>query len=885
MLTDARGQHPGFAVVEGTAGSGKTTLVEELLTRHDELGVRWASAACWEQSVPFGVAGQLLRAGADPGAGPDAPADPLDAGLRLLQDWQRSEDPLVVVVDDAHWADLPSLRALSSAHRRATTERVLILLITSDEQDDLDVHEFLAHQRGPTVRLNPLAAGDVRTLATRMAGPDLSPSAAQRLTEHTGGNPLHITRLLREVPSETWLEWHPVLPAPRSVAVGVVTRLDSCGPEARALVEAAAVLGDPLAFAEAAEVAGVADPVSALDEASAAGLLTTVSGRGLTTLSFRYPMVQSAVYAQLPPRRRQELHRKAASTVEDEHTRLTHRVALTPFPDAGLAAELEEFATLNAALGAWSAVGEALVDASRLSQERGARERRLVLAVDALIGAGDLPRAMAFSPAVESFPASPLRDAVLGYLSILLGRPAETEMLLDRAWRECAPEQDPETAAQICQRRVLHSMARWNGPELVAWAQRAIELAPGDDPAAVESEAIMGLGLAADGREREAERTYEEVLTRVGPGAQSQRVQMGKGWLDLAMDDHMTARRELHGAVPTEYRMGSTRISLWAQAWLARADFALGAWDEAVRTVHRAAAQVERSGLDLVRPLVHWTGAQIQALRGNWDAVHEHLQQASATTHDYEVMLIPSCLARAQCAEAQADYDTVLRALEPLVQLRPRNGIDEPGFWPWHDVYANALVVTNRVEEADAFLRPHEELAAERRHRSTSARLGYVRGRIIGATGDLEAAKECFERALAQLHGMPLPYARARVNFAYGQTLRRAGKRREADLVLHNARDAFAVLGARSYIERCDRELKAGGLHARRGDLTQLTGQEQAVAKLVAGGMSNKQVAVELYVSVKTVQFHLTRVYSKLGIGSRGELAARFRDEDAHSST
>jgi len=273
---------------------------------------------------------------------------------------------------------------------------------------------------------------------------------------------------------------------------------------------------------------------------------------------------------------------------------------------------------------------------------------------------------------------------------------------------------------------------------------------------------------------------------------------------------------------------------------------------------------------------VHWTGAQIQALRGNWDAAHEHLQKGSASPHDYEVMLLPSAMARAHFAEAQADYDTVLRALEPLVHLRA--DIDEPGFWPWHDVYANALVVTNRVAEADAFLRPHERLAAERRHRSTCARLGYVRGRISGALGDIDAAKEHFEGALSQLHGMPLPYERARVNFAYGQTLRRAGKRREADLVLHNARDAFAALGARSYTERCDRELKAGGLHARRGDLTELTGQERAVAKLVAEGMSNKQVAVELYVSVKTVQFHLTRVYSKLGISSRGELAARFRD-------
>jgi DNA-binding CsgD family transcriptional regulator len=872
-LATAREGSPLLAVVEGSAGLGKTALVERLLARHDDLDVRWASAVSWEQSAPFGVAGQLLRTG--PSACPETD-DPLETGLRLLRDWQSGQRPLVVVVDDAHWSDLPSLRALSSAHRRATTEPVLVLLITSDERHDLDVHEFLARHRGPTVRLDPLTAADVRALATRSAGLDLSHSAAQRLTEHTGGNPRHITELLREVPSETWFEWHPVLPAPRSVATGAVARLHSCSPAARALVEAAAVLGGPLSFAAAAELAGLTDPVSALDEATRAGLLTATNGRGLSTVDFPAPMVEAAVYADLAPRRRQDLHRAAASTVEDERTRLSHQVALTPFPDAGLAEELEDFATRNAAAGAWSAVGEALVDASRLSSERTQRERRLVLAVDALTGAGDLPRAMAFSPAVENFPPSPLRDVVLGYLSILLGRPAEAELLLGRAWQQCDIDREPNTAAQICQRRVLHSLARWDGAELVAWARRATELAAADEPAAVESQAIMGLGLAADGRADEAEQAYEQVLTTVCPGAQSQRVQMGKGWLDLAQDEHMTARRELLGAVPTEYRMGSTRISLWAQAWLARAEFALGAWDNAVRVVHRAAAQLERSGLDLERPLVHWTGAQIQALRGNWDAAHEHLQKGSASPHDYEVMLLPSAMARAHFAEAQADYDTVLRALEPLVHLRA--DIDEPGFWPWHDVYANALVVTNRVAEADEFLRPNEERAAARRHRSTSARLGYVRGRIAGASGDIDAAKEHFERALHQLHGMPLPYERARVNFAYGQTLRRAGKRREADLVLHNARDAFAALGARSYTERCDRELKAGGLHARRAEVTELTGQERAVAGLVAEGMSNKQVAVELYVSVKTVQFHLTRVYAKLGISSRGELAARFRD-------
>lgn len=328
--------------------------------------------------------------------------------------------------------------------------------------------------------------------------------------------------------------------------------------------------------------------------------------------------------------------------------------------------------------------------------------------------------------------------------------------------------------------------------------------------------------------------------------------------------------------------MGSTRISLWAQAWLARTEFALGAWDDAIRTVNRAVAQLETTGLELLRPLVHWTGAQTHALRGNWDEARTHLRLASAGPHDYEVMLIPSCIARAQCAEAQADYETVLRALEPLTRIRIRQGIDEPGFWPWHDIYANALVVTNRVEEADAFLDPHERRAQEREHRSTRARLGYVRGRIAAARGDIDAAKDAFEGSLTQLVGLPLPYERARVNFAYGQTLRRAGKRREADNVLHNARDAYSALGAGAYVQRCDRELKAGGMHGKRAaaDLTELTAQEKAVAALVARGMTNRQAAVELFISVKTVQFHLTSVYGKLGIATRAELAAHLRPEE-----
>ncbi|NGO08935.1 AAA family ATPase [Streptomyces sp. HC44] len=899
-ISAARSGRPGLVLVEGPAGIGKTALVEHVLTRHGSgAGVLRVAGVSWESGLPLGIADQLVHGNGNGAALPDptAPDAVLDTGRLLRRQWaaRQEREPVIAVVDDAHWADAESLRAIRSALRRMSTERVLVILAARDEPYELyevggrhaepplpvpAVLEFLDGCRDNAVRPGPLTPQDVRTLARETGGLALDVPAARHLCRHTRGNPRHVTQLLRELPRETWQDWRPELPAPTRYATAVRHRLARCGEATRALVEACAILGEDASLTEAAALAGLDTPLPAVDEARAAGLVTAILDPGRHQLAFSHPLVRAAVLTRIDLTRRAGLHARAAEISDDRGRQLIHRVAATTTADETLADELDRYAAERASAGEWSAVADTLVRAGRLSTGRTAREDRLLRAVDAMIGAGDVPQATAFAAELESFPAGILRDVVLGYLAIMRGRPAEAEAFLTQAWERCDPARHRDLMARISQRRVLHALGRWDASDLVAWARRAIELADPDNPSAIESEAVLGLGLAAMGRPEEALAAYETAAAKLPGGAQPQRFQLGRGWVDLALDAPEAARRRLEAAVPTSYRMGSTRISLWAQGWLARTQFALGAWPEALETVQRAAVRLAEVRIELVRPMVHWTGAQIHALRGDWEAADHHVGEAAADLHHYEVMLIPSCLARAQVAEARGDYDRVVEALAPVVQLPVRESIDEPGFWPWPDVYANALVMTGRLDEADAFLAPHEDLAARRGRRSARARLGLARGRLTAARGDIDTARKEFEQALSHLEHLPLPYDRARVNFAYGQTLRRAGKRREADTVLKNARDAYATLGARTFVERCDRELQAGGLHTTRlaPGMAQLTAQERAVARLVAAGATNQQAALELFISVKTVQYHLTHVYSKLDIRSRSELAVRFRE-------
>jgi DNA-binding CsgD family transcriptional regulator len=862
---------PGLVLVTGSSGMGSSALVRRLAADHVAAGGRClqALAVPWEHDLRYGVLSQLLgeRVGGE---------DVMAAAGRVID--AVAGTTALVVVDNASWSDPVSLQALSTAVRHHPGTPLLVVLAASTDGPSIPraTADVLRHVED-RIELTPLDATAVQALAA-LRGTALHPALADRLCRFTGGTPGAVLALLAEAPREFWGDHHRDFPAPAALVADVAARLEALPGPARELIEAVVVIGRaPVALA--ASVVGLADPLPRLDELVVAGLVSLSDEHGTTMVQPAGPMLAAAVLGSLGRARVAALHGAAAELVGDRVARLAHLAAATLLPDARLADELDALAIERARAGEWAAVAELLSSASRLTSEVSLREDRLSRAFDALIGSGDTLGAAAAVAEVESLRETPLRNAALGYLAIVRGRPGEAESHLSRAWDLVNPDRDPGTAALICQRRVLHSLARCRGAELVHWADRALELAVPDSPAAVESAAIRGLGVAATGHGADALAGYLRLAGEVGHGAQAQRVAMGRGWLHLALDEVDEARAALSSATSTDFLGGSTRISLWAHGWLARAQFVSGEWDDAVRTAEQGSLLAERTGMRLLQPLLAWTLAQVHALRGDWAQAEQAVRDADAGPRDYELMRVASCLARAGVAEARADYSGVLSALAPLRQPWAGGSIDEPGAWPWADIYANALVLEGQFAEADAFLRHHEHLAAERDHRSARARLGYARGRLLGATGDLPAARVAFEGAASLLADLPLPYDRARVHFSWGQTLRRAGKRRDADQVLHAARDLYAGLGATTYVERCDRELRAGGVHASRPAPAErsaetLTPQEELVTELVAKGMTNRDVASELFVSTKTVQYHLTRIYSKLGIRSRGELAA-----------
>jgi DNA-binding CsgD family transcriptional regulator len=213
-----------------------------------------------------------------------------------------------------------------------------------------------------------------------------------------------------------------------------------------------------------------------------------------------------------------------------------------------------------------------------------------------------------------------------------------------------------------------------------------------------------------------------------------------------------------------------------------------------------------------------------------------------------------------------------------------RDAIDEPGIFMWRDLQVEALVRSGRLQQAEAVLVPFEERAAARGRRSAMGSAARVRGLLEAERGNVQAASEAFSTAVDHLGAVGMPFEEALVHLAAGSTFRRCGARRTAAEHLQAASTVFTMARALPFMEICEREMRGCGLrHTRRSgeEPPRLTPQENSVATLVASGLSNREVAAELMLSVKTIEYHLVNTFAKLGVRSRTQLVHHIRAKNA----
>ncbi|NRQ32647.1 AAA family ATPase [Nonomuraea sp. NN258] len=870
-----------LVVVEGPAGIGKTALVGEFLAAVENAVVLDVSGEESESELAYGVLGQLggqvqpvpeALAGL-PGIGEPGRPDPLVVGaalLDLLGQLQRSW-PVVMAVDGAGWADLPSLQALTFALRRLRADRVLAVVIARDSDHPRlpdGLRRLLRGSAALRLPLLGLSGRDLQALSARLGPVRLSPQAADRLCEHTRGVPLHARALLQQVRAETLADVDAPLPAPRSYATQILGRLTTCGGATQRLVTAAAVLGTSAPLHLVARMAELDEPLPALEQATALGLLAEWRTGAGVSLGFPNPLVRAAIYHDLGPATRRRLHLLAAELEDDVVHRLRHRFSAADQVNADLVREVARIGREQAAAGLWPSACGCLTRAVQLTPEGPERDRLIAEAVESLLAAGRPADAGALAAQVAPTADPAVRDFTLGSVALVSGRLDEAGRQLDNAWAHAA--HDRRLATGIAARQAMAALARGRGADAVTWARRAA------DGELVRFSHLIGLGLCGQ---------VEDGLSRAGdlPAPSQGRpgevdALLGRGMLRLWADDLPGAHDDLLGVL-TVSAGRSAPFQLLVSIALAQAEYRLGRWDESVMHAEIGASTADDFGQEWLAGYAHGVAALVPAARGEWERALAHVRAARAACHsDNAIAHLSTAGAEGLLATARGDYEGAIAALAPLVKT---NLPDEPAVTLWPALLADALVSAGRLDEAEAVLVPCELLALDRDRRSALAAAARARAALHAARHEPAEAETGYQVALEHAAKIDMPFEEARIRLAYGTFLRRRGRRAAAAEQLEAAQVTLSRLGALPYLEQCDLELAASGRATLRPQDTArlgLTPQEHTVAVLISRGLTNRQAARKLVLSVKTVEYHLSHIYTKLGITSRTALIGRLSD-------
>jgi DNA-binding CsgD family transcriptional regulator len=453
---------------------------------------------------------------------------------------------------------------------------------------------------------------------------------------------------------------------------------------------------------------------------------------------------------------------------------------------------------------------------------------------------------------------------------------------LTRAWDRRALADDDRLSATIAQRSAFLATSRLRGGEAIAWAERAMALAPGDPANGLLVAPSLALALSFTGRTQDAHAALDRWLD--DPSAPSHGAGFVllalKGFLLLAEGDLRAARAAFETSATESLERGLLVVAAVSLSGLTRVEYLAGAWDSAVVSGERAIALAIESEDRWVVAQAHWSASYVPSARGDWAVAEAHVRAIHEQAPTFERHIAARAIATAGLAAARDHPADVLAALDALDAMEPGDGVGDPAFLPWHHLKAHALVDIGDAEAAADFIAWGAALATERSNPLLAARMAHARGRLAFARRELDRAAASLEEAHARVEPLRMPYEQGLIELTQGQVLRRKGERRAAATVLVAAHGRFSELGARPALLRCEKELAACGLapSARKArDYTALTPQELAVARLVVSGMTNREVSEELMLSTKTVEFHLSNIYTKVGVRSRSELRARAR--------
>jgi len=893
-LSAARAGTPQIVWIEGEPGIGKTAVMRRFLASADDVVVLEASGEESEATLEYGVVLQLIARGSpspswtalDQQIVKHGAASSFAVGAELLAMLGALQDgaTVLVSVDDAHWMDTPSAGALLFALRRLHGDRVLVLIVSRPDG--------LAHlgpswarllgdgDRAHHIKLAGLSGPEVGQLADSLGIGQLTLAASERLREHTSGHPLYVRALLGELPLERLNLGEGELPAPHSFAATVLARLTDVGADAQNLVAAAAVAGTRCPLMFAASVADLEDPLAALEEALAAELLARVPARVPEEITFPHPLIRAAVYDDLAPTRRRVLHLACAGLASGAVS-LAHRVAASPGVDDQLAAELQVTAEDEVAAGRLAAGVEQLLWASRIAGSDEARETALLRAVACLVLAGDVPGANSLRDAVLACSDSARRTFTIGMLTAAAGQVAEAEV----TFRDVIARPDyqlcPDLEGPVASSLAIACALLGRGEDAVEWAHRAMRVPDVPGTAQITARQALAVGLLMSGRGADGIASLASLsASRIEPEPFEAELISTRGnlklwWGDLAgaADDVQAVIRWSRAGVPLRSIPNS-------YAGLAEVEYRTGRWDDGLTHADVAVSLGEDSERVWDLPYVHAVASFLNAGRGNWTVAADHVRAARLAA---DVSPVPmcnywACVAAAHLAWVRSEWESLLLALAPLQGIMSGGvvvGLGQRVVWA---MAAEAMLFSGLHDQAAALLDLIERELEQAPVDLSRIELWRLRAQLEQTRRHPAQARSAFERAEDARRTMAAPLSAGLLSLAHGQFQRRNGSRRAAITALRAAREQFSALGARPFLQRCDVELTACGVRSRSQSEENrygLTAREDVVAHLVASGKSNREVAGELYLSTKAIEYHLGNVFAKLNVRSRHELAGR----------